>query len=670
LLRAEPTIWYSGDFTLCAYPAFGKAKGLSGICVPRGTLFAFQLVYLCAMFPIYDVIVVGAGHAGCEAAAAAANMGSKVLLVTMNMQTMAQMSCNPAMGGIAKGQIVREIDALGGYSGIVTDETMIQFRMLNRSKGPAMWSPRAQSDRMLFSQRWREMLENTPNLSFYQDMVKGLLVKGGRCTGVVTGMGNEIEAKSVVLTNGTFLNGIIHIGEKTFGGGRMAERAATGITEQLVELGFESDRLKTGTPPRIDGRSLDYTKMEEQKGDEEITGFSYMKVNKIRPEQQRSCWIAYTNQEVHDSLKTGFEKSPMFAGRIEGTGPRYCPSIEDKINRFAERDRHQLFVEPEGWNTVEIYLNGFSTSLPEDVQYQSLLKIPGFENVRVFRPGYAIEYDYFPPHQLHYSLETKQLGGLFFAGQINGTTGYEEAACQGLMAGINAHNHAQDKEPLVLKRSEAYIGVLIDDLITKGTEEPYRMFTSRAEFRTLLRQDNADLRLTEIGYKMGLASEERFAQVIAKKENVERIVKKFNQVSVDPETMNSFFETTGSALLTQKQKLAQLVLRPGIGAKQMIDHAGVLQQEFGQFDLLELEQAEIQMKYAVYIEKEKEMVDRMAQMEDLEIPDTFDYNRVQAISTEAKEKLKKIQPRTLGQASRISGINPSDVQILMVYMGR
>ncbi len=622
------------------------------------------------MFPIYDVIVVGAGHAGCEAAAAAANMGSKVLLVTMNMQTMAQMSCNPAMGGIAKGQIVREIDALGGYSGIVTDETMIQFRMLNRSKGPAMWSPRAQSDRMLFSQRWREMLENTPNLSFYQDMVKGLLVKGGRCTGVVTGMGNEIEAKSVVLTNGTFLNGIIHIGEKTFGGGRMAERAATGITEQLVELGFESDRLKTGTPPRIDGRSLDYTKMEEQKGDEEITGFSYMKVNKIRPEQQRSCWIAYTNQEVHDSLKTGFEKSPMFAGRIEGTGPRYCPSIEDKINRFAERDRHQLFVEPEGWNTVEIYLNGFSTSLPEDVQYQSLLKIPGFENVRVFRPGYAIEYDYFPPHQLHYSLETKQLGGLFFAGQINGTTGYEEAACQGLMAGINAHNHAQDKEPLVLKRSEAYIGVLIDDLITKGTEEPYRMFTSRAEFRTLLRQDNADLRLTEIGYKMGLASEERFAQVIAKKENVERIVKKFNQVSVDPETMNSFFETTGSALLTQKQKLAQLVLRPGIGAKQMIDHAGVLQQEFGQFDLLELEQAEIQMKYAVYIEKEKEMVDRMAQMEDLEIPDTFDYNRVQAISTEAKEKLKKIQPRTLGQASRISGINPSDVQILMVYMGR
>lgn len=622
------------------------------------------------MFPIYDVIVVGAGHAGCEAAAAAANMGSKVLLVTMNMQTMAQMSCNPAMGGIAKGQIVREVDALGGYSGIVTDETMIQFRMLNRSKGPAMWSPRAQSDRMLFSQRWREMLENTPNLSFYQDMVSGLLIKDGRCHGVITGMGNEIQAKSVVLTNGTFLNGIIHIGEKTFGGGRMAERAATGITEQLVALGFESDRLKTGTPPRIDGRSLDYAKMEEQKGDDEITGFSYLKVNKIRPEQQKSCWIAYTNNAVHESLKTGFEQSPMFAGRIEGTGPRYCPSIEDKINRFADRDRHQLFVEPEGWNTVEIYLNGFSTSLPEEVQYKSLLKIPGFEQVRVFRPGYAIEYDYFPPHQLHYSLETKQLGGLFFAGQINGTTGYEEAACQGLMAGINAHNQAHDKEPLVLKRSEAYIGVLIDDLITKGTEEPYRMFTSRAEFRTLLRQDNADLRLTEIGYKMGLASEERYALVKSKKENVDSIVQKFNTVSVDPDTMNSFFETTGSALLTQKQRLSQLVLRPGIGAKQMIDHAEVLKKEFGHFDVLELEQAEIQMKYAVYIEKEKEMVERMAQMEDLEIPETFDYNKVQAISTEAKEKLKKIQPHTLGQASRISGINPSDVQILMVYMGR
>ncbi|MFN5439814.1 MAG: tRNA uridine-5-carboxymethylaminomethyl(34) synthesis enzyme MnmG [Bacteroidota bacterium] len=622
------------------------------------------------MFPKYDVIVVGAGHAGSEAAAAAANMGSKVLLVTMNLQNIAQMSCNPAMGGIAKGQIVREIDALGGYSGIVTDQTMINCRMLNRSTGPAMWSPRPQRDRMLFSQRWRELLEATPNLDFYQDMVKGLLVKNGVVKGVVTGMGNEIEAKSVVLTNGTFLNGIIHIGEKNFGGGRMAERAATGITEQLVELGFESDRLKTGTPPRIDGRSLDYSKMEEQKGDDEITGFSYLNFERIKPSQQRSCWIAYTNEQVHDTLKTGFDRSPMFAGRIEGTGPRYCPSIDDKINRFADRERHQLFVEPEGWNTVEIYLNGFSTSLPEDVQYQALIKIPGFENVRVFRPGYAIEYDYFPPHQLHYSLETKQLRGLFFAGQINGTTGYEEAACQGLMAGINAHNHVVDKEPLVLKRSEAYIGVLIDDLITKGTEEPYRMFTSRAEYRTLLRQDNADLRLTAIGYDLGLASEERFQMVQKKKENIESIIKKFNEVSVDPEDINSFFENVGSTPLSQKQKLAQLVLRPGIGAKEMIDHHDGLKKDFSDYHEIEIEQAEIQMKYAVYIEKEKEMVERMGQMEDLEIPVSFDFSRVQAISTEAREKLKKIQPRTLGQASRISGINPSDVQILMVYMGR
>ena len=622
------------------------------------------------MFPKYDVIVVGAGHAGSEAAAAAANMGSKVLLVTMNLQNIAQMSCNPAMGGIAKGQIVREVDALGGYSGIVTDQSMIQFRMLNRSKGPAMWSPRAQSDRMLFSQRWREMLEATPGLDFYQDMVKGLLVKNGVVRGVVTGMGNEIEAKAVVLTNGTFLNGIIHIGEKNFGGGRMAERAATGITEQLVELGFESDRLKTGTPPRIDGRSLDYSKMEEQKGDEEITGFSYLNIERIQPEQQRSCWITYTNDKVHDTLKTGFDRSPMYAGRIEGTGPRYCPSIEDKINRFADRERHQLFVEPEGWNTVEIYLNGFSTSLPEDVQYQALIKIPGFENVRVFRPGYAIEYDYFPPHQLHYSLETKQLRGLFFAGQINGTTGYEEAACQGLMAGINAHNYVVDREPLILKRSEAYIGVLIDDLITKGTEEPYRMFTSRAEFRTLLRQDNADLRLTSIGYQLGLASEERYQMVQQKKENIESIIKKFNEVSVEPDHINSFFENVGSTPLSQKQKLAQLVLRPGIGAKEMIDHHDELKKNFEQYHEIEIEQAEIQMKYAVYIEKEKEMVERMGQMEELEIPASFDFTRVQAISAEAREKLKKIQPKTLGQASRISGINPSDVQILMVYMGR
>jgi tRNA uridine 5-carboxymethylaminomethyl modification enzyme len=622
------------------------------------------------MFPFYDVIVVGAGHAGCEAAAAAANMGSKTLLVTMNLQTIAQMSCNPAMGGIAKGQIVREVDALGGYSGIVTDMSMIQFRMLNRSKGPAMWSPRAQSDRMLFSQKWRELLEQTPNLDFYQDMVSGLLVKDGRIQGVITGMGNEIRSKTVVLTNGTFLNGIIHIGEKQFGGGRMAEKAATGITEQLVSLGLESDRLKTGTPPRIDGRSLDYSKMEEQKGDDDLVGFSYMPVERIRPEQQRSCWIAYTNQVVHDTLKTGFDKSPMYAGRIEGTGPRYCPSIEDKINRFGDRDRHQLFVEPEGWNTVEIYLNGFSTSLPEDVQYKSLIQIPGFENVRMFRPGYAIEYDYFPPHQLHYSLETKLLGGLFFAGQINGTTGYEEAACQGLMAGINAHNLAHEKEPLILKRSEAYIGVLIDDLITKGTEEPYRMFTSRAEYRTLLRQDNADWRLTELGYKLGLASEKRYQQIIQKKAAVEEITAQFRSISVSPELMNPYFETVGSAPMTQKQKLSQLVLRPGIGAKELINAIPDLREVFAKYNAVDLEQAEIQMKYDVYIEKEKEMVGRMAQMEELEIPANFDYMKVQAISNEAREKFKRIQPGTLGQASRISGINPSDIQILMVYMGR
>jgi tRNA uridine 5-carboxymethylaminomethyl modification enzyme len=514
------------------------------------------------------------------------------------------------------------------------------------------------------------MLENTPNLDFYQDMVHGLVVKDGRVVGVKTGMGNEIEAKAVVLTNGTFLNGVIHVGEKTFGGGRMAERSAHGITEQLVELGFESDRLKTGTPPRIDGRSLDYSKMEEQKGDEELTGFSYMDLDKIKPEQQRSCWIAYTSQEVHDTLKTGFDRSPMFAGRIEGTGPRYCPSIEDKINRFADRERHQLFVEPEGFSTVEIYLNGFSTSLPEDVQYQALIKIPGFENVRMFRPGYAIEYDYFPPHQLHYSLETKHLGGLFFAGQINGTTGYEEAACQGLMAGINAHNQAHGKEPLVLKRSEAYIGVLIDDLITKGTEEPYRMFTSRAEFRTLLRQDNADLRLTGIGYELGLASTERYEKMMQKNQQVADVIKKFNEISIEPTSMNGLFESIGSSPMQQKQKLSQLVLRPGVGAKQMIEHHPELKKEFELYNDLVIEQAEIQMKYDVYIEKEKEMVERMTQMEGLEIPASFDFDRVQAIGNEAKEKLKKIQPRTLGQASRISGINPSDVQILMVYMGR
>jgi tRNA uridine 5-carboxymethylaminomethyl modification enzyme len=622
------------------------------------------------MFSEYDVIVVGAGHAGCEAAAAAANLGSKVLLITMNMQTIAQMSCNPAMGGIAKGQIVREIDALGGYSGIVTDKSMIQFRMLNRSKGPAMWSPRAQSDRMLFSSTWREMLENTPNVDFYQDMVKGLLVKEGRCLGVITGLGHEIKAKSVVITSGTFLNGIIHIGEKQLGGGRMGEKAATGITEQLVELGFEADRLKTGTPPRIDGRSLDYTKMEVQDGDEEITGFSYMDVPKIKPEQQRCCWITYTNQAVHDILKTGFDKSPMYQGRIQGTGPRYCPSIEDKISRFAERDRHQLFVEPEGWNTVEIYVNGFSSSLPEEVQMKALRMVPGFENCKMFRPGYAIEYDYFPPTQLTYTLETKLVKGLFFAGQINGTTGYEEAACQGLMAGINAHQSAMDLEPFVLGRSDAYIGVLIDDLINKGTDEPYRMFTSRAEFRTLLRQDNADLRLTERSYKMGLASQERMEKVLSKQHQVERVKKVLFDMSIEPADINPFFTEIGSATITEKYKAAKLLLRPNVSLQQMTGAVPPLAEALQPFDYESIEQAEIQVKYETYIVKEKELVQKMAQLEDLVIPDVFDYSRVNALSNEARAKFLKIRPRTLGQASRISGVNPSDVQILMVFMGR
>jgi len=622
------------------------------------------------MFPEYDVIVVGAGHAGCEAAAAAANMGSKVLLVTMNMQTIAQMSCNPAMGGIAKGQIVREIDALGGYSGIVSDKSMIQFRMLNRSKGPAMWSPRTQNDRMLFAATWREMLENTPNVDFYQDMVRELLVKDGRCYGVVTGLGHEIKAKSVVVTSGTFLNGIIHIGEKQLGGGRISEKAATGITEQLVELGFESDRLKTGTPPRIDGRSLDYSKMEEQKGDEEISGFSYMDVERIKPEQQRSCFITYTNSTVHEILKTGFDRSPMYQGRIQGTGPRYCPSIEDKINRFADRDRHQLFVEPEGWNTVEIYVNGFSTSLPEQVQYDALRTVPGFENCRMFRPGYAIEYDYFPPTQLQYSLETKQIQNLFFAGQINGTTGYEEAACQGLMAGINAHLKATEQNPFILKRSDAYIGVLIDDLISKGTDEPYRMFTSRAEYRTLLRQDNADLRLTEISYRMGLATQERMEKTRTKLEAVEHLKKVLAETSLNPEEINPFLESKNSASLTQKQKAQQILLRPGISLEEFINASSTLQQLTGSYSRDILEQTEIQIKYDVYIEKEKDLVQRMSQLEDLEIPTSFDYNKIASLSNEALQKFKKIRPRTLGQASRISGVNPSDVQILMVFMGR
>lgn len=620
------------------------------------------------MFSEYDVIVVGAGHAGCEAAAAAANLGSRTLLVTMNMQTIAQMSCNPAMGGIAKGQIVREIDAMGGYSGIVTDLSTIQFRMLNRSKGPAMWSPRAQNDRMLFHQKWREMLENTKNLDFYQDMVKGLLIKENRCLGVFTGLGHEIRAKAVVLTNGTFLNGIVHIGEKNFGGGRMAEKAVTGITEQLVSLGFESDRLKTGTPPRIDGRSLDYSKMEEQPGDEEVVGFSF--TDTAKPKEQRSCWISYTNQKVHDILKTGFDRSPMFAGRIDGVGPRYCPSIEDKINRFAERERHQLFVEPEGWSTVEIYVNGFSTSLPEEVQYEALRSVPGFENVKMFRPGYAIEYDYFPPTQLDYSLETKLIGNLFFAGQINGTTGYEEAACQGLIAGINAHQKTKEDAPLILKRSDAYIGVLIDDLISKGTQEPYRMFTSRAEFRTLLRQDNADLRLTDLSYKMGLASQQRMDNVTAKKKDVTAIKNILKDLSIEPAEINHWFTELNSSPINEKQKAQKILLRPDVELKDFAEAVPKLKIALAPFSNETIEQASIQIKYDVYIEREKELVQRMSHLEELEIPEKFDYKKISSLGNEAREKLTRIKPRTLGQASRISGINPSDVQILMVYMGR
>lgn len=622
------------------------------------------------MFPEYDVIVVGAGHAGCEAAAAAANLGSKVLLITMNMQTIAQMSCNPAMGGIAKGQIVREIDAMGGYSGIVSDKSTIQFRMLNRSKGPAMWSPRTQNDRMLFAATWREMLENTPNVDFYQDMVRSIIIEGNKACGVVTGLGHEVRSKSVVVTSGTFLNGIIHIGEKQFGGGRVAEKAATGITEQLVEYGFESDRLKTGTPPRVDGRSLDYSKMEEQKGDDEIVGFSYLDTPRIKAADQKSCHITYTNSTVHDILKTGFDRSPMFQGRIEGIGPRYCPSIEDKINRFADRDRHQLFVEPEGWNTVEIYVNGFSTSLPEEVQYEALRNVPGFENVRIFRPGYAIEYDYFPPTQLQYSLETKLLPNLFFAGQINGTTGYEEAACQGLMAGINAHQKARELEPLILKRSEAYIGVLIDDLISKGTEEPYRMFTSRAEFRTLLRQDNADLRLTEISYRLGLASQERMDKVIAKREQVAEVKKMLSEASVEADHINPYFAEIQSAPITEKQKINKILLRPNVALSSLLDVIPGLMDALSMISAESLEQAEIQIKYERYLEKEQELVDKMSQLENMVIPVSFDYDRITSLSNEALQKFKKIKPSTLGQASRISGVNPSDVQILMVYMGR
>jgi tRNA uridine 5-carboxymethylaminomethyl modification enzyme len=622
------------------------------------------------MFPLYDIIVVGAGHAGCEAAAAAANLGSKVLLVTMNMQTIAQMSCNPAMGGIAKGQIVREIDALGGYSGIISDKTMIQFKMLNKSKGPAMWSPRCQSDRMRFAEEWRMMLEQTENLDFWQDMVLGLIIEDGEIGGIKTGMGVEIRAKAVVLTNGTFLNGIIHIGEKQFGGGRAGEKSSTGITEQLIELGFVGGRMKTGTPPRIDGRSLDYSLMEEQKGDDDIVGFSYL----VKPDmpKQRSCYITYTNSEVHEILKEGFESSPMFAGRIQGLGPRYCPSIEDKINRFADRDRHQIFVEPEGWNTVEVYVNGFSTSLPEEIQLKALRKIKGFENVKMFRPGYAIEYDYFPPQQLGLTLETKLIDNLYFAGQINGTTGYEEAACQGLMAGINAHLKINEKEPLILKRSEAYIGVLIDDLVTKGTEEPYRMFTSRAEFRLLLRQDNADVRLTPLSHALGLASDERMTQLNKKIETTKKITTFINNYSVSPEEINAFLESRESEPLKQKVKLSSVLLRPQVYLKEIIEHLLELKAFFESLGDVNasLEQAEILLKYEGYLQKEQDVVEKMSRLEEINLHDNFNYSVLESLSTEARQKLTKIRPSTLGQASRISGVSPSDISVLMVHLGR
>ena len=621
------------------------------------------------MFPKYDVIVVGAGHSGCEAAVGAANLGSKVLLVTMNMQTIAQMSCNPAMGGVAKGQIVREVDAMGGYSGIVTDHTMIQFRMLNMSKGPAMWSPRAQSDRMLFAQKWRMMLEAHPNIDFWQEMVTGLMVKDGRVMGVYTSMGIEIESHAVVLTNGTFLNGLIHIGEKQFGGGRAGERAATGITAQLKELGFDAGRMKTGTPPRIDGRSLNWDVMEVQPGDDDPQKFSYTDTPKL--EKQRPCHITYTNKEVHEILKTGFDRSPMFNGRIRGVGPRYCPSIEDKIDRFAQRDRHQLFVEPEGWNTVEIYVNGFSSSLPEDVQYKALRKIPGFENAKMFRPGYAIEYDYFPPTQLRVTLETRLIKNLFFAGQINGTTGYEEAACQGLIAGINAHQAVKEKEPLVLKRSEAYIGVLIDDLVNKGTEEPYRMFTSRAEYRILLRQDNADIRLTPIAESLEMMNvEDRLNRVNDKIKYTNDIEQYFRSTSVSPDQVNGLLKSKNSTPLKQKVKLHGVLLRPNINTKALRKVLPQLDEYLHSFDDEFINLAEINMKYEGYIRKEQEMVDKMNRLEEVKLKEDLNYHKIVSLSAEAQEKLSVIKPRTIGQASRISGVSPSDISVLLVHMGR
>jgi tRNA uridine 5-carboxymethylaminomethyl modification enzyme len=616
----------------------------------------------------HDIIIVGAGHAGCEAAAAAANLGAKVLLITMNMDAIAQMSCNPAMGGVAKGQIVREIDALGGYSGVVSDKSAIQFKMLNRSKGPAMWSPRSQNDRMLFSKEWRLMLEQTKNLFFWQDMVAELIIENNTCVGVKTQIGVEFRSKAVVLTNGTFLNGLIHIGEKQFGGGRAGARPSTGLTEQLVAFGFESGRMKTGTPPRIDGRTLDYSKMEEQPGDDNPNTFSYLNSNKLI--NQRSCYIAYTNSQVHDVLQSGFEKSPMFAGRIQGLGPRYCPSIEDKIVRFSERERHQLFVEPEGWNTVEIYLNGFSTSLPEDVQHKAMQLIPGFENARMFRPGYAIEYDFFQPTQLSNTLETKLLSNLYFAGQINGTTGYEEAAGQGLMAGINAYLKINNQDPFVLKRDEAYIGVLIDDLITKGTSEPYRMFTSRAEYRILLRQDNADVRLTALSYNIGLADENRMKKVEEKTTNIKNIIKQFDKTSLVPNDVNPYLTLQNSSTLTQKVKASSVITRPNISIHALKDYNNTLKESLISFSDEEVESAEILMKYDGYIKREREVAEKIMRLEDIKIYKDIDYSKLDSLSAEAVEKLSKIKPTTVGQASRISGISPSDISVLMVFHGR
>jgi len=616
---------------------------------------------------IYDVIVVGGGHAGCEAAAAAANLGSKTMLVTMNMQTIGQMSCNPAMGGIAKGQIVREIDALGGYSGIIADKSAIQFKMLNLSKGPAMWSPRTQNDRMLFAEEWRLALENTPNLDFFQDMVKNIIIENGKAAGVITNIGVEIRGKAVVLTNGTFLNGLIHIGEKQFGGGRMGEPKAFGITEQLVSLGFEAGRMKTGTPVRIDGRSLDYSKMEEQKGDENPQKLSYLDTPKLK--EQRSCYITYTNEIVHDILRSGFDRSPMFNGTIQSIGPRYCPSIEDKINRFAERNRHQLFVEPEGWKTVEIYVNGFSSSLPEDIQAKALRHVPGFENAKIFRPGYAIEYDYFPPTQLKHTLETKLIENLFFAGQINGTTGYEEAAGQGLIAGINAHNKVHGKDEFTLSRDEAYIGVLIDDLITKGTEEPYRMFTSRAEYRLLLRQDNADIRLTEKSYNIGLASEERLKKVEEKIKKSGELEEFLKELSLKPNVINPILEENESNPVDQAYRASQILTRPNINLEKLskIDIIGNKAREYSE----EIqEQAEINIKYKGYIEKEKENVAKLQRMENIKIPDDFDFSKVASLSSEALQKMNNIRPKNIAQASRISGVSPADINVLLIYLGK